>query len=297
MGSPTAHLITFGGGSFAYRRGARRLVLQAEASGIFKTITKVTDKTLPEFSPVAWAKHEKFVLDAKKGFGYWIWKPIIIEQKLREIPPGDLLFYVDAGCELNLLSEAPRRRLDEYFVLAKKHGSLAMQMQDIEDRNFYPAEQNYSKASLISAINPSERTLQERQLLAGVLFFVNNESSHDFIQKWLTFAERDNYSLLVDSQDENERVDFKGHRHDQSIFSLLYKEDGKQYILDETDWKPNWLVLGANYPIWAMRNRSGISRGVMKVPDSIDRIAYWIKGTKNTLLYKVNGLLRYFLKK
>jgi hypothetical protein len=297
MKAPIVHLITFGGGSFAYRRGARRLGLQAEASGIFKTITKVTDKTFPEFSPVAWAKHEKFILEAKKGFGYWLWKPLIIEQKLREIPNGDLLIYLDAGCELNLLSEAPRRRMDEYFLLAKKHGSLAMQMQDIEERDFYPAEQRYSKASLISAINPSDSTLEERQLLAGVLFFVNNESSHEFIQKWLTFAVRDNYSLLVDSQDKNERVDFKGHRHDQSIFSLLYKEHGKYYILDETDWKPDWPTLGANYPIWAMRNRSGISRGVMSVPDSIDRLVYWIKGTKNTLLYKVTGLHDYLLKK
>ena len=296
MKSPNAHLITFGGGSFAYRRGARRLVLQAETSGMFKSITKVTDKSLPDFSPVAWSQHQKFITEAKKGFGYWLWKPLIIEQRLREIPPGDLLLYVDAGCELNLLADAPRRRLNEYFLLANKHGSLAMQMQDIEERNFYPAEQSYSKAKLISALNPSGRTLNERQLLAGILFFVNNESSHDFVQSWLKFAVCDDYSLLVDSQEENERVDFKSHRHDQSIFSLLYKEHERHYILDETDWKPNWPLLGASYPIWAMRNRSGISRGVMKVPDSIDRIAYWIKGIKNTLMYKVNQLLSNLLK-
>jgi hypothetical protein len=47
---------------------------------------------------------------------------------------------------------------------------------------------------------------------------------------------------------------------------------GQYFILDETNWKPDWSAKGADYPIWAMRNRTGVSRGVMKVPDFVDRL-------------------------
>ena len=297
MANSNLHLITFGGGNFAYRRSARRLSLQAEASGLFKTVTKVTDKSFPRYCALAWQQHQDFMLNAEKGFGYWLWKPIIIQQRLGEIPLDDVLVYVDAGCELNLLSKEPRNRIQNYFILAKQHGSLAMQMIEGKEKGFFPTEERYSKAALISAIQPSENTMAEKQLLAGIIFLKNDSQNQNFLETWLETASQDNYFLLTDSLDQIESQHFIAHRHDQSIFSLLYKEFGKYYIPDETNWKPNWSIQGANYPIWAMRNRSGVSRGVMKVPDLTDKFAYWLKGTKNTVVYKANILFGRWLPK
>jgi hypothetical protein len=290
MESSDVHLITFGGGNFAYRRGARRVALQAQASGIFKSVTKLTDKSIPSFTPLAWSQHQNFFLNSKKGFGYWLWKPIIIEARLREIPSNEILLYIDAGCELNLLGDAARRKFDQYSRLVRQYGSLAMQMRELKEKGFFPSEQRYSKASLISAVKPSEETMTERQLLAGILFFRNDAKNHNFLQKWIELATRDNYSLLADDHGPIESDEFISHRHDQSIFSLLYKESGGYYIPDETDWKPDWRILGADYPIWAMRNRTGISMGVMKVPDLIDRFAYWARGLRQTICYKLKSM-------
>jgi hypothetical protein len=190
------------------------------------------------------------------------------------------------------LNKEPREKIQNYFQLAQQHGSLAMQMIEDKERGFFPTEQSYSKASLISAIQPSENTMAEKQLLAGIIFFKNDSQNQKFLETWRETASQDNYFLLTDILDQIESTHFIAHRHDQSIFSLLYKEFGKYYIPDETNWKPNWSIQGANYPIWAMRNRSGISRGVMKVPDLIDRITYWIKGSRNTITYKVNVIFR-----
>ena len=272
MANSNLHLITFGGGNFAYRRSARRLSLQAEASGLFKTVTKVTDKSFRRYCALAWQQHQDFMLSTGKGFGYWLWKPIILEQRLNEIPLNDVLVYVDAGCELNLLSKEPRDRIQNYFELAKQHGSLAMQMIEDKEKGFFPTEQSYSKASLIAAIQPSENTIAEMQLLAGIIFLKNDSQNQEFLKMWLDTASQDNYFLLTDSLNLNESPQFIAHRHDQSIFSLLYKELGKYYIPDETNWRPDWSAKGAAYPIWAMRNRSGVSKGVMKVPDLIDRV-------------------------
>lgn len=266
------HLITFGGGNFEYRRSARRLAIQAESSGLFKTVTKVTDKTFRSYCSIAWQQHQDFMVSSEKGFGYWLWKPIIIQQRLNEIPSNDVLVYLDAGCELNLLNEEPRDRIQYYFNLARQHGSLAMQLREMSEKGIFPTESRYSKAALISSLRPSVKTLTENQLMATMMMFQNNNTNQVFLKKWLELAVSCNYTLLTDDLNQVYDDGFIGHRHDQSIFSILYKEMGNRYILDETDWKPDWSTKGAEYPIWAMRNRTGASKGVMKVPDLIDRV-------------------------
>jgi hypothetical protein len=38
-----------------------------------------------------WQKHGDFILSNPRGYGYWIWKSYLIQQKLLEIPDGDIL--------------------------------------------------------------------------------------------------------------------------------------------------------------------------------------------------------------
>jgi hypothetical protein len=284
---PKVHLITFGGGNFAYRRSARRVALQAEASGIFESITKVTDKSFRRYCSSAWDKHQEFMLNSKKGFGYWLWKPTIIAKRLGEIPPNDVLLYLDAGCELNLVDKEPRARISWYFNLARQHGSLAMQLTDLPEKGIFPTESRYSKASLIQWINPSNETLSENQLMATAMWFAHTDVNKEFLIRWEEVAVSQNYSLLTDDLLQDENDDFIGHRHDQSIFSLLYKESRMFFIPDETNWKPNWKEKGSFYPIWAMRNRTGVSRGVMRVPDLIDRVVLRVEVFINALRLKV----------
>src|ERR1700680_476355 len=42
----------------------------------------------------------KSILDLPRGGGYWLWKPFIIEELLKEIPAGDVIVYLDAGIEV-----------------------------------------------------------------------------------------------------------------------------------------------------------------------------------------------------
>ena len=122
--------------------------------------------------------------------------------------------------------------------------------------------------------------------MAGAMFLTNNEANQEFVKRWGDVAVSKKYSLLIDDPRQHQDKDFIEHRHDQSIFSLLYKESGMFYIPDETNWKPDWLGEGSIYPIWAMRNRTGISKGVMKVPDFIDRAAFRLETLTKVLKLK-----------
>lgn len=44
-------------------------------------------------------KNEK-MFKSRKGAGYWVWKPKIVQITLEKMNDGDLLLYADTGCEL-----------------------------------------------------------------------------------------------------------------------------------------------------------------------------------------------------
>lgn len=268
----SVHLITFGGGNFEFRRSAHRLACQAKSSGLFSTVTSITDKNLASYIPDHWKTHSDFIKNSNRGFGFWIWKPLIIKKRLSEIPPGDALLYLDAGFELNLQNKGAISRFQDYVIYVKQHGSLAMQMQNIPSRNIYPLEKNYSKKALVDWLNPTSATLESNQLLGGVIFMESSHSNLEFIQQWCDLLVINNYILVNDDLDSGESAEFVAHRHDQSVFSIIYKEKSRFKIADETDWRPDWNSDGQNYPIWCLRNRTGISKGSMRTSDWIDKL-------------------------
>ena len=71
--------------------------MEAEKFG-FQSINLFNESALIGTS--FWNKHSSFILNHKKGFGYWIWKIVIILQMLENLPEDAPLLYVDAGCVL-----------------------------------------------------------------------------------------------------------------------------------------------------------------------------------------------------
>ena len=154
-----------------------------------------------------------------KGFGYWIWKPQIISQTLRDTPPGTIVLYIDAGTHLNSFGA---RRFQDYLEICRssKSGILAFQQQRLE--------RNWSKISLLNfmEISPSSDIATSGQIEAGAIFLRNQPSSKALVKEWLEIMIT-NPQLLDDSPSPSpEHSDFQAHRHDQSIFSLIAKRHG-----------------------------------------------------------------------
>ena len=85
--------------------------------------------------------------------------------------------------------------------------------------------------------------------MGGVLIIKKNNHSIDIINKWYKLS--CNYELINDNI-SNEIDLFKENRHDQSLFSILVKQNGS--IKLENEGVDVWL--GGNTPIWATRKRS-----------------------------------------
>ena len=79
----------------------------------------------------------------------------------------------------------------------------------------------------------------------------------NFVREWFENCHVNNYFCLEDGAGENQDDVFVEHRFDQSVFSCLYKKYDFDRYPDESWWGPEWQTLGQDFPIWAMRNRTG----------------------------------------
>ncbi len=228
------HLVSFGGPSEQYVKAVERLRQQAIQMNVFSSIHIYTHRDLlsdPAF------KFKDFVQNNPRGYGYWIWKAYYIQKVLHQIPEGDLLMYLDAGCELNPYG---KRRLFELvpIVINKKIIGTHSISTDI----------TYTKRITRESIPLSKELLAKNQMQAGYLFMRKCPEIITLIYNWNKW---NSCVELLDDTTSNEYPEFIDHRHDQSIFNLLVKSSGlHNYNAEPADVR-------INNPVWYCRNRDG----------------------------------------
>lgn len=255
------HFLTIGVGAANYENAARRLSKEATKSNYFSSVITETNSTLKQNHGDFLDCHSKFINEnLKLGYGNFLWKPYLVNHWMNRIPEGDGLLYLDSGCSFNLKSYEAKKRFKEYMETALIHGSLVTQLRngqfDIDDLT----EKSWTTAELAEAMEISEGSKNSNQIQAGILFLINNSKNREIVKKWWDFCVVEDYKYLQNSFFENPRGVFRQNRHDQSIFSCLAKKFEMYAIPDETYFYPEWYSNGRNYPIWAMRNRSGLSK-------------------------------------
>jgi hypothetical protein len=236
------HYLTFGGPTESYRAAVQRLRDEAQQMNVFSSITTLTDVELQQ-DTAFWEKHGNFILSNPRGYGYWIWKPYLIQQKLLEIPDGDILLYSDAGCELN--PYAKRR----FFELVTKTTA-----RKIIGTHCISTDITYTKQDTIIKMGMTGRIdlLQKNQVQSGCLMMLKCKEIVDLIDSWYKWCQ--DYHMIDDSPSvaPNSRH-FIEHRHDQSVLNMLIKERGLyNYEIEPADNK-------IENPIWYCRNRRGPS--------------------------------------
>ena len=151
------------------------------------------------------------ILNLNRGGGYWLWKPYIIARLLAEIRHGDVILYVDAGAHL---IRSPRRFL-QFFIDSR---------QDVGAFELPLIERQWTKSICFNRIVPDRNEdMNTNQLQASFIIIKKTEKSVNFINEYLQYC-KDPMLLLDDTEDQPITSNFIAHRHDQSIFSLLYKK-------------------------------------------------------------------------
>lgn len=147
------------------------------------------------------------ILRAKRGAGYWLWKPYFINEVMKECNAGDILIYGDAGVE---------------FIAPFQH------IIDVMDQDLFlfcngHLHKEWCKMDVMQAINGG--IIETMQAQASVIFIRVNQYTRNFIKEWLLWCQMP--GMIDDSSSKLPNVPtFAEHRYDQAILTCLAIREG-----------------------------------------------------------------------
>lgn len=147
-------------------------------------------------------------LSAKRGAGYYLWKPYFINEAIGNCQDGDYLIYSDAGCEW---IESPTHIVNvmtqDIFLFCNGHRHV-----------------EWSKSDVNRAIC-GDVSFDQMQVQASIVFFRVNEYTRNFVKEWLLFGQMPGF--IDDSPSKIPNVPtFAENRYDQAILTALAIRDG-----------------------------------------------------------------------
>ena len=191
------------------------------------------DRAIPlnrrSLDPVFCAENRD-ILSQPRGAGYWLWKPYLIWRVMREqLSEGDVLFYSDSGCHfvapiapvVDILHAQPREKPVLLFTLPPSDTNAAWTKRDCFhfmglDMPPYPG------------LPP---------IMGSFVLCRKSPFSLAFVQEWLRYAQ--DRRCLTDEPNVcglPNYPEFRDHRHDQSILSLLARKHQVATTADISQW-------------------------------------------------------------
>lgn len=220
--SHKTHLITYAEGynalGVSFKDLQEQSVKTATEHNCFDTIYCLDSKSIdPNFYQA-----NKNILSQKKGGGYWLWKPYLVNKLLEKINEGDFIFYADAFVFFIKNIEPLYKVCDE-----KTKGLLAFAMGHKETA--------FTKKYVFEAMGcMGSKFTETGQNLASFFVVKKNNFTVNFFKKYLNYCCDE--KLITDVEVSPNYPDFKAHRHDQSIFSLLLKKHDVETFIDPSNW-------------------------------------------------------------
>ena len=223
-----------------FKNSKKKIIKEANDFG-FDFIFDYDRDDLPE----SFIKESNGIIDKEKGGGYWLWKPWVLINTLNAMNNNDVLVYLDAGCKINIKA---KKRFREYLELAKKNkGTFAFYMPGLIECN-YTADKVFKYFN----IDYNSNAYTSEQFVGGVIIIIKNDFTVKLVESFYESALRK--SELFDDYDiESSCLNFKAHRHDQSVFSIIRKVNNIYSIPNETHYPD--LINPIEYPFWAIRRK------------------------------------------
>lgn len=154
-------------------------------------------------------KKNKALLKQPRGAGYWVWKPYWILRAFSKMNHNDVLIYCDSGIEII-------QPLDPLIAICcSQNGIMLFQTHDLLNRK-------YTKKDCFVLMDcDTPKYWNAQQLMASFSLFVKNDRNIAFVKEWLRYCCDERIVSDIPNEYGDNLPDFKDHRHDQSVLSLL----------------------------------------------------------------------------
>jgi len=161
-------------------------------------------------------EHSPEIMRQRRGAGYWLWKPYILLDTMDQVKPGTIIIYTDAG-QRYIADPGP------LFSLARSQDVVLF-----HSRNF--VQRAWTKRDCFVLLEADEaRYWDATQLDASIQLYRAGPRARDFLLE-LRKAMSDP-QVLCDGPNNcglPNFEEFRGHRHDQSILTILAIKHGIQ---------------------------------------------------------------------
>jgi hypothetical protein len=157
-------------------------------------------------------QQNSYILSQPRGAGYWIWKPYLILRHLHEMKEGDWLMYTDSG--MHFCDNPWNWILPEESEMGDK---------GIMTFGTYSTNATWTKRDTFVLMNMDNESVKNMpQRLASSFVCKKTPFSISFVGEWLRYAQDPRIVTdLPNTQSLPNYPEFRDHRHDQSILSLL----------------------------------------------------------------------------
>jgi len=161
------------------------------------------------------------ILDQPRGCGYWLWKPYIILETMKNLEYNDCVFYTDAGDEIidNVYSIIYDYMLNHDYILSNF----------LENDRF--SNKVYTKRDCFILMNCDEAKYHNiRMVEAGTIVFKKTEFIINLLNEWINYG-RNKY-IITDTPNTlgDNLPGFFDHRHDQSILANLTAKYDMEFV-------------------------------------------------------------------
>lgn len=210
--SNTISFVTFADGEVYL---TDRVLREARESGYFDKCVAFGPGDLP---PGFMDKWGNFTRTWKRGFGYWVWKPVVVQMMLSAANYNDVVVYCDSGC--SILPDFDHKIIEYYRALfyTGDHDLVVFQMK-------YKAS-HWTKADLYKTTG-LEMDDHSLQLTSSVIIVRKTQSTVKLINDWAALMHADPHNVDDSPSVLKNHVLFHEHRHDQSCWDLLAR--GKKH--------------------------------------------------------------------
>lgn len=176
------------------------------------------------------------ILSEGRGGGYWIWKSQIISEYLKNIEYDDFLIYMDGGCTIHNSPEA-KNRLDEYKNMLSDHDILRFIVNPFTEFEYTNSTTiDYFKNNYGLVLTEENKV----QIMATIIIMKKTQNTINFFNEVDRILHNDP-NLFTDYYNTyTPNPQFKDHRHDQSVMSLLSKCTKFSKFIDDETWFTNF---------------------------------------------------------
>lgn len=214
------------------------------------------------------------ILSAKRGNGYWLWKPYFIKKTLSKMREGEYLIYSDSG-----------------MCYIRKINDLILKMNEAKQDIFLTEiplfEIQFTHPEVLKRLD-GDKFKFTNQIQANILIIKKTEFSVKFINDWLSLCQDKNFLVANNYKNINENL-FISHREDQSILSLLAKKNGIKPFTDISDY--------GRFPLQYMQSGFLFRLKQKEIEYSFSKTYFLLFRKQNPIIYSIKYFVKYMFSK